>query len=59
MTDVFYRPPDSRDWLVSYSGTGRWEKINESAAEIEEMHFGDFNGDGMTDVLLRSFPSLN
>jgi hypothetical protein len=35
---------------VSYSGTTAWQKLVTSATTPEHLAFGDFNGDGRTDV---------
>lgn len=37
-------------WRVSYSGTGAWQKLNNSSVRLSSLAFGDFNGDGKTDV---------
>ena len=37
-------------WRVSWGGTGRWEEINTSRVGFDRLAFGDFNGDGKTDV---------
>lgn len=46
-TDVFR--PDGTNWLGSWNGTGRWATRNSSA--YTNLGFGDFNGDGATDVI--------
>jgi hypothetical protein len=37
-------------WRVSWGGTSRWEEINTSQHGLPSLAFGDFNGDGKTDV---------
>jgi hypothetical protein len=40
---------DDSGWRVSLNGTGAWTTRNLSA--YTNLGFGDFNGDGATDVL--------
>ena len=47
-TDVFHTSDGK--WGVSYGGSGKWQKLNESSVELGDLAFGDFNGDGKTDV---------
>ena len=42
--------PDPRPWRVSWGGTSRWEEINTAIERLGDLAFGDFNGDGSTDV---------
>ena len=35
---------------MSYSGNSNWLTINSSTVGIDNLEFGDFNGDGITDV---------
>jgi hypothetical protein len=38
-------------WSVSYGGTSKWEKLNDKIWDnINDLVFGDFNGDGITDI---------
>ncbi len=43
-----------RAWFVSWGGVSKWDKVNTSATTVDEMGFGDFNGDGKTDILKAS-----
>ncbi len=38
------------NWFVSESGSGRWQQINTSRVRLPDLAFGDFIGDGKTDV---------
>ncbi|MEM7110946.1 MAG: hypothetical protein AAF614_00835 [Chloroflexota bacterium] len=40
----------AKDWYVSYGGKTGWEKLNTSSARVDELAFGDFNGDKKTDI---------
>jgi hypothetical protein len=40
----------ARVWRVSWSGTSRWEAINQSRVGLDDLAFGDFTGNGKTDV---------
>lgn len=37
-------------WYISDDGTSQWIAINSSRISAEDLAFGDFNGDGITDV---------
>ena len=37
-------------WKVSWSAISRWSELNESVVEAKDLAFGDFNGNGKTDV---------
>ena len=37
-------------WRISRGGTTKWEQINTSALRVPDLAFGDFTGDGKTDV---------
>ena len=38
-------------WSVSFGGTSKWEKLNDKIWDnISDLVFGDFNGDGVTDI---------
>jgi hypothetical protein len=37
-------------WLISEDGTGRWRQINTSRVRLPDLAFGDFTGNGKTDV---------
>jgi hypothetical protein len=48
-TDVFAIV--NGQWSVSYGGTSPWEKLNDKISDdIGSLVFGDFNGDGVTDI---------
>lgn len=53
-TDIF-RATGS-NWYVSFSGTDRsWVMVKPGATEqLSDLRFGDFDGDGLTDVLRRN-----
>lgn len=40
-------------WLVSYSGTDRWQLINTGREKVPTLRFGDFDGDKKTDIFYR------
>ena len=40
----------SNSWLISYSGTSFWDQSRVADNILSELNFGDFNGDGFTDV---------
>ncbi|MCC3326163.1 FG-GAP-like repeat-containing protein [Nocardia abscessus] len=46
-SSIYPKPPA---WYVSESGTGKWKEINVSRFRIEDLAFGDFTGNGKTDV---------
>ncbi|MEM7555960.1 MAG: VCBS repeat-containing protein, partial [Cyanobacteria bacterium P01_A01_bin.84] len=35
---------------VSYGGTSRWQALAKTRIPLKRLRFGDFNGDGKTDV---------
>ncbi|MFC0622577.1 FG-GAP-like repeat-containing protein [Kribbella deserti] len=37
-------------WRMSASGTGNWQDLRPYTFDVSELGFGDFNGDGKTDV---------
>jgi hypothetical protein len=37
-------------WVVSFAGTGPWQKINSSGVALSNLRFSDFDGNGKTDV---------
>ena len=43
--------PGGPKWRVSYGGSTKWDVVNYSKKKVHELLFGDFNGDGTTDVL--------
>ncbi len=40
----------SSQWQVSYSGSGMWNTLNLSGYAMDQLAFGDFDGNGKTDV---------
>lgn len=58
ITDIFHK--DGRNWNVSFgkrkNGVGSpikwtsWIKVGTSGHPVEHLRFGDFNGDGLTDI---------
>ena len=42
---------DGNNWYVSYSGNTSWVTLNNFNDIASNLLFGDFNGDGKTDVL--------
>lgn len=49
ITDFF--AVNGGNWMVLYDGKGAWQKINRSHIPINNLRFGDINGDKITDVL--------
>jgi hypothetical protein len=49
-SDVLNLLPDGR-WLVSYSATGKYVKINTAKPDPSRVFVADFNGDKKSDVL--------
>ncbi|HXC96310.1 MAG TPA: FG-GAP-like repeat-containing protein [Edaphobacter sp.] len=38
-------------WSVSFGGTSKWQRLNDTIWDnINDLVFGDFNGDGVTDI---------
>jgi hypothetical protein len=50
ITDVFRRAPDGQWWVVAL-GKHDWRVVQSSSFPLSKLRFGDFNGDGITDVL--------
>ncbi|HET6980824.1 MAG TPA: FG-GAP-like repeat-containing protein [Myxococcaceae bacterium] len=50
ITDAFRRTPDGQWWVVAL-GQHDWRAIGSSSIPLSQLRFGDFNGDGITDVL--------
>jgi hypothetical protein len=48
-TDLFARV--NGRWMILYDGKGRWTEINSSNVSVDELRFGDIDGDKKTDVL--------
>lgn len=48
-TDLFAKVGDS--WMVLFDGRGAWREINTSSIAIDQLRFGDIDGDGRTDIL--------
>ncbi len=38
-------------WMVLYEGKGQWKQINSAGESLNDLRFGDINGDKITDVL--------
>ena len=49
LSDVFYA--DGTQWYVSYGGVGPFTPVATSSFRVHDLGFGDFNGDGKTDVV--------
>ena len=56
--DVYYYDPKTKylaAWITGANGQVQgWQKINKFNSNMNAVGLGDFNGDGQTDVLLRS-----
>ncbi len=48
-TDLFAK--DGSRWMVMYDGKGTWQELNTSSIPVEELRFGDVNGDRITDII--------
>ena len=48
--DDVFTTVDGAGWYVSYGGVGNFQKINTSAAKMDEIMIGDLNGDGKAEV---------
>jgi hypothetical protein len=46
--DIFYA--DGSAWYLSSGGTQPFVEVNTSGFRVEDLRFGDFDGDGLTDV---------
>jgi hypothetical protein len=46
--DIFYA--DGKAWYVSSGGVGPFKLFDTSSFRVADLRFGDFNGDGKTDV---------
>lgn len=51
-TDVYFSNADGKVWHVWSSGTNRLTFLEKIETPRERLHFGDFNGDGMTDAFM-------
>jgi hypothetical protein len=49
-THAFWRSPDGT-WFVTPLDRVAWSPINSSSFKLQDLIFGDFDGDGVTDVL--------
>ncbi|MDI3465263.1 MAG: VCBS repeat-containing protein [Nitrospira sp.] len=49
-THAFWRNPDGQ-WFVTPLSRPDWQLVGSSSTPFSELRFGDFNGDGVTDVL--------
>lgn len=49
-THAFWRAPDGQ-WHVTPLSRPEWKPVQRSRFEMNQLRFGDFNGDGVTDVL--------
>jgi len=47
--DLFYA--NGASWFVSSGGSSTFLEVNTSSKRIAELRFGDFNGNGLTDVM--------
>ncbi|HZR84092.1 MAG TPA: FG-GAP-like repeat-containing protein [Candidatus Binatia bacterium] len=47
-SDIF--TTDGSSWLISYTGSRQFMRVNASSVRLGPLRFGDFNGDGKTDV---------
>lgn len=50
-THAFRRPANSGQWSVTSLQAPDWHNVQSSEAPLKDLGFGDFNGDGVTDVL--------
>jgi hypothetical protein len=48
--DIFRRAPDAQ-WSTISPGFSDWKLLESSSSPLNALRFGDFNGDGITDVL--------
>lgn len=49
-THAFWRGPDGQ-WFVTPLSHPDWQPVQSSSKAFSQLRFGDFNGDGVTDVL--------
>ena len=42
---------DGASWLISSGGTGNWKVLQSTTEPLENVKFGDFDGDGKADVM--------
>ncbi|MEA2793658.1 MAG: hypothetical protein QOI87_1038 [Bradyrhizobium sp.] len=49
-THAFRRAPDGQ-WFVTPLTVNNWQPVQSSSFPMSQLRFGDFNGDGVTDVL--------
>ncbi len=49
ITDLFTSA--NGKWMVMYDAKGKWEEINNSGVHMNELRFGDVDGDNKTDIL--------
>ncbi len=57
----------NNQWSVSHGGTSKWERLNDKlSGDLSSLVFGDFNGDGLTDIArglgdsnTNSYPLIN
>jgi hypothetical protein len=49
-THAFWRAPDGQ-WYVTPLSAADWLPVQSSSVPMEKLRFGDFSGDGVTDVL--------
>ncbi|MGZ6059887.1 MAG: right-handed parallel beta-helix repeat-containing protein [Myxococcaceae bacterium] len=50
-THAFFAAPDGQWWVTPLIGGPAWHRVASSSFPMSELRFGDFNGDGVTDVL--------
>jgi FG-GAP-like repeat len=50
VSDAFRRAPDGQWWTVAV-GSQNWRKLASSSFPLNQLHLGDFDGDGATDIL--------
>ena len=49
-TEIFRRAPDGSWWLIS-PGVFGWRRLAGSSLPLNQLHFGNFNGHGITDIV--------
>jgi hypothetical protein len=50
-THAFWRKPTDRQWRVTPLSSPDWKPVQSSRFPMKQLRFGDFTGDGVTDVL--------